>query len=965
MSPKSARQGLGLCREQLQKTRENAGGARERILGGGGLGGASTEPAPAPPARRRDLAALDQSAPTCAHLAPPTPAGSREPRFSKGRAELSGAPVRRRGSFSPLSPAMGLHSGPLASLLLRFFLLLQAQVYWLPRAASEPCRAGFGEAEVTLEARGAELEPGRARGNGKTPPPRGPAWRNFEAGAALAVSRLRQGAPGASSVVFMDCPGQESALLTDDDFTVLNNKTVQERKALKISPSKRILRRRKRDWVVPPISIPENGKGPFPQKLHQLKSNKDRGTKIFYSITGPGADRPPEGIFTIEKETGWLLLNKPLDREKIAEYELFGHAVSENGASVEEPMNISIIVTDQNDHKPKFTQDVFRGSVLEGVLPGISVMQVTATDEDDAINTYNGVVAYSILSQEPKELMFTVHRSTGTISVISSGLDRERVPEYTLTIQATDMNGDGSSTTAMAIVEILDANDNAPVFEPQKYEARVPENAVGHELQRLTVTDLDAPNSPAWQATYRIVDGDKGDHFTVTTHPESNQGILTTKKGLDFEAKNQHTLYVEVINKAPFVVKLPTSTATIVVHVEDVNEPPVFIPPSKVTEVQEGISVGEPVCTYTAQDPDRGSQKISYYILRDPARWLAMDPDSGQVTAAGVLDREDEQFVRTNIYEVMVLATDDGSPPATGTGTLLLTLMDVNDHGPVPEPCQITICNQSPLPQVLNITDKDLSPHTSPFRARLTHDSDIYWTAEVNEKGDTVALSLKKFLKQDTYDVHLSLSDHGNKEQLTVIRATVCDCHGHVETCPERWKGSFLLPILGAVLALLLLLLVLLFLVRKKRKIKEPLLLPEDDTRDNVFYYGEEGGGEEDQDYDITQLHRGLEARPELVLRNDVVPAFIPTPAYHPRPANPDEIGSFIIENLKVANTDPTAPPYDSLLVFDYEGSGSDAASLSSLTSSASNQDQDYDYLNEWGSRFKKLADMYGGGQDD
>ena len=48
--------------------------------------------------------------------------------------------------------------------------------------------------------------------------------------------------------------------------------------------------------------------------------------------------------------------------------QLFGHAVSENGASVEDPMNISIIVTDQND--PKFTQDVFRGSVLEGVLPG-------------------------------------------------------------------------------------------------------------------------------------------------------------------------------------------------------------------------------------------------------------------------------------------------------------------------------------------------------------------------------------------------------------------------------------------------------------------------------------------------------------------------------------------------------------------------------------------------------------------
>uniref|UniRef100_A0A8C6CSU5 Cadherin 3 n=1 Tax=Moschus moschiferus TaxID=68415 RepID=A0A8C6CSU5_MOSMO len=760
---------------------------------------------------------------------------------------------------------MGLRGGPLASLLLRFFLLLQAQVYWPPCAASEPCRTGFGEAEVTLEARGAELEPGPALGK----------------------------------VVFTDCPGQESALLTDDDFTVLNDGTVQERKALKISPPAPVLRRRKREWVVPPISVPENGKGPFPQRLNQLKSNKDRGTKIFYSITGPGADSPPEGVFAIEKETGWLLLNKPLDREKIAKYELFGHAVSENGASVEDPMNISIIVTDQNDHKPKFTQDVFRGSVLEGVLPGTSVMQVTATDEDDAVNTYNGVVAYSIHSQEPKDphdLMFTVHRSTGTISVISSGLDRERVPEYTLTIQATDMDGDGSSTTAVAIVEVLDANDNAPMFDPQKYEAHVPENTVSHEVQRLTVTDLDAPNSPAWRATYRIVGGDNGDHFTITTDPESNQGILTTKKGLDFEAKTQHTLYVEVINEVPFVVKLPTSTATVVVHVEDVNEPPMFVPPSKVIEVQEGISTGEPVCTYTARDPDKGSQKISYHILRDPAGWLAMDRDSGQVTAAGVLDREDEQFVRNNIYEVMVLATDDGNPPTTGTGTLLLTLMDINDHGPVPEPRQITICNQSPVPQVLNITDKDLSPHTAPFQAQLTHDSDIYWTAEVNEK---------------------------------------------------------------------VLLLVLLFLVRKKRKIKEPLLLPEDDTRDNVFYYGEEGGGEEDQDYDITQLHRGLEARPEVVLRNDVAPSFIPTPMYRPRPANPDEIGNFIIENLKAANTDPTAPPYDSLLVFDYEGSGSDAASLSSLTSSASDQDQDYDYLNEWGSRFRKLADMYGGGQDD
>lgn len=58
----------------------------------------------------------------------------------------------------------------------------------------------------------------------------------------------------------------------------------------------------------------------------------------------------------------------------------------------------------------------------------------------------------------------------------------------------------------------------------------MPENAVGLEVQRLTVTDMDTPDSPAWRATYRIVGGDDGDHFSITTHPESNQGILTTKK---------------------------------------------------------------------------------------------------------------------------------------------------------------------------------------------------------------------------------------------------------------------------------------------------------------------------------------------------------------------------------------------------------------------------------------------------
>lgn len=55
-------------------------------------------------------------------------------------------------------------------------------------------------------------------------------------------------------------------------------------------------------------------------------------------------------------------------------------------------------------------------------------MQVTATDADDEVNTYNAAIAYRILSQEPAEPdkeMFVINSDTGVISVLTTGLDRE------------------------------------------------------------------------------------------------------------------------------------------------------------------------------------------------------------------------------------------------------------------------------------------------------------------------------------------------------------------------------------------------------------------------------------------------------------------------------------------------------------------------------------------------------------
>ncbi|XP_040489438.1 cadherin-1 isoform X2 [Ursus maritimus] len=365
-------------------------------------------------------------------------------------------------------------------------------------------------------------------------------------------------------------------------------------------------------------------------------------------------------------------------------------------------------------------------------------------------------------------------------------------------------------------------------------------------------------------------------------------------------------------------------------------------------------------------------QRITYRIWRDAASWLEINPESGAIFTRAELDREDIEHVKNSTYEAIIVAIDNGSPVATGTGTLLLILSDVNDNGPVPEPRSMDFCQKNPQPRVININDPDLPPNTSPFTAELTHGASVNWTIEYNDQAhESLILKPKKTLELGDYKINLKLTDNQNKDQVTTLDVFVCDCEGVVNSCkrtaPYAEAGlqvPAILGILGGILALLILILLLLLFVRRRGVVKEPLLPPEDDTRDNVYYYDEEGGGEEDQDFDLSQLHRGLDARPE-VTRNDVAPTLLSVPQYRPRPANPDEIGNFIDENLKAADTDPTAPPYDSLLVFDYEGSGSEAASLSSLNSSESDQDQDYDYLNEWGNRFKKLADMYGGGEDD
>lgn len=753
------------------------------------------------------------------------------------------------------------------------------------------------------------------------------------------------------------------------------------------------LQRQKRDWVIPPINVPENSRGAFPQELVRIRSDRDKTSSLRYSVTGPGGDQPPTGIFIINPISGQLSVTKPLDREHIASFNLRAHAVDVNGNQVENPIDIVINVIDMNDNRPEFLHQVWNGSVPEGSKPGTYVMTVTSIDADDPKQP-NGMLRYKIMSQNPStpsSNMFTINNETGDIITLAAGLDREKVKQYTLIIQATDMEGNptyGLSNTATAVISITDINDNPPEFTAMTFYGEVPENRVDVTVANLTISDKDQPHTPAWNAVYRIIGGDPTGHFRVVTDPNTNDGLVTVAKPIDYESSRMFVLTVSAENQVALAKGIhhpPQSTASVSIKVIDVNESPFFVPNPKVIRQEEGLPPNTKLPSFTAQDPDRSMlQTIRYSKLSDPGNWFKIDPATGVITTMAVLDRE-SLYVKNNMYNATFLATDNGIPPMSGTGTLQIILLDINDNAPEVYPQEAEICER-PNPNAINITalDADINPNAGPFAFELPYrPTDIRknWTI-TRLSGDHAQLVLKSgSLESGLYKVEIIITDSGNPpmSNTSILRVKVC-------SCDTNGDCSGVAPIVGAglgtgaIIAILLCIIILLILVLmfvvwmkrrdKERQAKQLLIDPEDDVRDNILKYDEEGGGEEDQDYDLSQLQQPDTLEPDTIKpvgirRMDERPIHA-EPQYPVRSAapHPGDIGDFINEGLKAADNDPTAPPYDSLLVFDYEGSGSTAGSLSSLNSSSSGGEQDYDYLNDWGPRFKKLADMYGGGDD-
>ncbi|XP_075918485.1 cadherin-13-like [Petromyzon marinus] len=215
-------------------------------------------------------------------------------------------------------------------------------------------------------------------------------------------------------------------------------------------------------------------------------------------------------------------------------------------------------------------------------------------------------------------------------------------------------------------------------------------------------------------------------------------GIITNtvrldREPLDFETSSSYQLIVFVDNEEPLVKTMrppPESTATVTVSVEDENEAPLFEPRLQQVMLAEGLALGSAVTTLVARDPDTAQkQSLRYRKLRVPGDWLDIDAAGGAVSTAAELDRE-SPLVQRNVYTATFLATDDGSPVASGTATLELLLSDVNDNAPTAAvwPRGTAACPRTGVAVVASDADED--PNGRPFRFRLAPGGggDADWT---------------------------------------------------------------------------------------------------------------------------------------------------------------------------------------------------------------------------------------------
>uniref|UniRef100_A0A452ILT9 Cadherin domain-containing protein n=1 Tax=Gopherus agassizii TaxID=38772 RepID=A0A452ILT9_9SAUR len=448
-------------------------------------------------------------------------------------------------------------------------------------------------------------------------------------------------------------------------------------------------------------SVPEESKhGTFVGRLAQDLGLEvvELVSRMFRMVSSGRRD-----YFEVNLQSGVLFVNSRLDRE-----ELCGQSplcAIDLEVIVDKPLRIfhvEVEIQDINDNAPVFSVNEDNFIIAESRPPDSRFPLEGAYDAD--IGT-NSLLTYKLSPSEhfTLDVQRKNDQSQSLVLVLKKALDREEIPEHRLLLTASDGGKPELTGSVQLVITVMDANDNAPVFDKSVYEVSLYENAPnGTLVMKLNATDLDEGiNKDVFYSFNNRMSTKIKDIFSL----DINTGEIRVKGNMDFESQNTYEIQVEAVDKghSPLV-----GHSKVLVEVLDVND---NIPELAVTflslQVPEDAPPGTVVALISVSDRDSGRNgKVTCSIPPDlPFRLVSTFKNYHSLVLAEAVDRE-----RVSEYKIVVTARDEGAPSLSASSSILVAISDVNDNAPAfPQPVYTVFVkeNNPPGAHLLTVSASD------------------------------------------------------------------------------------------------------------------------------------------------------------------------------------------------------------------------------------------------------------------
>ncbi|RWS14502.1 cadherin-23-like protein [Dinothrombium tinctorium] len=434
--------------------------------------------------------------------------------------------------------------------------------------------------------------------------------------------------------------------------------------------------------------------------VYQLKGRDPDGKRVFYYISGD--------IFTVDKDTGIVKLLKPLDREQEPVLDVIITVIDEKiGGKTANTVSVQreIKVADVNDNRPQFEGAPYNFIVSENTKLFTTVYEnVFVIDKDAGVNAQVNIECATRVTPVACQMFHIQPQQVGegkykvTISLKGTPLDYELVPNYVMTLIATDKGGLQSLEDVH--IKVNDIQDEPPKFLNYPYSLTVNESTPpGTDLLAVMVRDGDASEEIRRPLQVDLIH-DAKKYFTLKKAKEDTWILQTSEKAIDREDPEillNGGIYQVVLRAAEMVSSTlvgDITYANVTVVINDVNDQqPNFSLKSVNIVIPEDITNGSaiPGLNLVVSDSDIGDNaKFSLEIedvnpnnpaskafVVSPTVAIGRTPIIIKVINADLLDYEDE-VKRVFFFNILAIQGEYKTASA-----ITLSLSDANDNQPL------------------------------------------------------------------------------------------------------------------------------------------------------------------------------------------------------------------------------------------------------------------------------------------